>query len=347
MIRHEDLKHQGYNDNDRRHQVTIETADELRDFPHGCDVGGNIQRIGDQQQQDDAHEHARRERGLDVGGKALAGDPPDLRAHGLDRGHQRVGQWHRPQHVEAELGARLRIGGNAARVVIGHAGDETRTKPRQGMLFQPLPYQAKRARAPGPLVAFYGELHGTSICFNEKQGQISWTNAISTGRFHRRRIPAEHKLGCRTLIMRGRGPRRGGRRRSAAGQGFLGENRRGASMTEQRLPKQGRRQIIEEEQQLRSSTDVTSRCAVERHNGFDGDLPGDGDIRQAGVHRGDRFRSPRAVDRKLDQRHQLVERLVLWRTARELAGQIQRAEFDRKTPMQDVNYVSASGQAGH
>jgi hypothetical protein len=58
-----------------------------------------------------------------------------------------------------------------------------------------------------------------------------------------------------------------------------------------------------------------------------------------GVHRGDRFRSPRAVDRKLDQRHQLVERLALWRTARESAGQIQRAEFDHKTPMQDVNVM--------
>ena len=49
---------------------------------------------------------------------------PDLGADKLDRRHQRIGQHHRPEHVEAELGAGLRIGRNAARVVVRRAGDE-------------------------------------------------------------------------------------------------------------------------------------------------------------------------------------------------------------------------------
>lgn len=30
--------------------MAIEAGDELRDFPHGCDVSGDVQGIGDQQQ---------------------------------------------------------------------------------------------------------------------------------------------------------------------------------------------------------------------------------------------------------------------------------------------------------
>ena len=81
------LEQQCSNDKERRHQMTIDTADKFCDLPHGCNVRGNIQRIGNQQQQDDALEHNRRERRLDICGKSLAGDPPNLRAHGLDRGH--------------------------------------------------------------------------------------------------------------------------------------------------------------------------------------------------------------------------------------------------------------------
>ena len=117
--------------------MTIEPADELSDFPHDRDVGGNIERVGNQQQQDDALEHDRRERRLDIGGKPFAGDPADLRAHGLDRRHQRIGQGHRPEHIEAELRPRLGIGSDAARVVVSHAGDQSRTQPRQCSFSRP------------------------------------------------------------------------------------------------------------------------------------------------------------------------------------------------------------------
>src|SRR5207248_1034517 len=71
--------------------------------------------------------------------KALARDPSDLRAHGLDRGHQRIGQRHGPEHVEAKLRPRLRVGGNTAWVVVGHAGDQSGTEPRQRMLPEAAP----------------------------------------------------------------------------------------------------------------------------------------------------------------------------------------------------------------
>src|ERR1700738_4260545 len=101
--------------------------------------------------------------------------------------------------------------------------------------------------------------------------------------------------------------------------------------------KQGGSQSVEEEQQLGSCTDVVSRGTVERDNRFNSDLPGDRYARKTGVHCGNRLCSARTIKRELDKRHKLIERLFLWWAARESTGQIQRAEFDRKTPMQDVN----------
>ncbi len=144
VIGDEHLQQQRSDHEEHRHQMTIEAGDELRDFPHGRDVGRDIEGIGDQQQQHDALEHDRGERGLDIGGKPFPGDPADARAHGLDRRHQREGQRHRPQHVEAELRARLGVGGYAAWIVVGDAGDEARSDARQGVLFQASPKEAQR-----------------------------------------------------------------------------------------------------------------------------------------------------------------------------------------------------------
>ena len=43
-----------------------------RHLAHGRDVGGDVQRIGDQQQQHDGLQHDGRKFDLDVGGQALA-----------------------------------------------------------------------------------------------------------------------------------------------------------------------------------------------------------------------------------------------------------------------------------
>jgi hypothetical protein len=42
-------------------------------------------------------------------------------------------QWHRPQHIEAELPAGLGIGCDAAWVVVSDACDQTRPNPREWM----------------------------------------------------------------------------------------------------------------------------------------------------------------------------------------------------------------------
>src|ERR1700730_9249871 len=109
------------------------------------------------------------------------------------------------------------------------------------------------------------------------------------------------------------------------------------STTQQGFRKHGGSQIVEEEQQLGSCTDVVTRRPVERYDRFNRDLPGDRYVGKTGVHRGSRLCSPRTIKRELDKRHKLIERLFLWWAARESTGQIQRAEFDREPPMYDVN----------
>ncbi len=50
MIGDEYLQQQRCDHEDRRHEVAIESGDQLCDFPHGGDIRGDIERIGDQQQ---------------------------------------------------------------------------------------------------------------------------------------------------------------------------------------------------------------------------------------------------------------------------------------------------------
>ena len=162
VIRHKNLKQQRYNDKNSGHEVAIKAADEFGNLSHGSDVRGDVQRVGYQQQQDDAFQHDRRESRLDVGGQSLAGRPPDLRANDLDRRHQRVRERHRPEHVEAKLRPRLRVGGDAARVVIGYAGDKSRTEPCQRMFLQATQNDVKDVGRLKLLSAFLRQVHGPS-----------------------------------------------------------------------------------------------------------------------------------------------------------------------------------------
>src|SRR5204863_6953113 len=54
--------------------------------------------------------------------------PPDASADDLDGRHERQGEKHRPGEVVPELGAGLRVGGDAAWVIVGSACDQSRTK---------------------------------------------------------------------------------------------------------------------------------------------------------------------------------------------------------------------------
>jgi len=68
--------------------------------------------------------------------QAMAAHRTDPGAHDLNGDHERIGQQDGPQHVEAELRTRLRIGGDTARVVVSCPGDESGSelrKPRIGL----------------------------------------------------------------------------------------------------------------------------------------------------------------------------------------------------------------------
>jgi hypothetical protein len=173
VIRHENLKQKRYSHKNRGHEVAIGAADQFCDLSHGRDIGRDIQRIGDQQQHDHALEDDGRKRGLDIGSQPFAGDPSDLRAHRLDRGHQRVRHWHCPEHVEAELGARLGVGRNTAWIVVNRAGYKPGTEPRQRMLFDAAPKDCQRSRLLRSFVALPRRPHGASLCFCGKHDQVS------------------------------------------------------------------------------------------------------------------------------------------------------------------------------
>ena len=151
MIGDENLQRERCEHEQRRHQVAIEAGDQFRHFAHCGDVGRDIEHIGDQQKQHDALKNDRWERRFDIGGESPPGDPADARAHRLDRRHQGIGERHRPQHVKAELRARLRIGGYAARVVVGHAGDQPRSEPRQRVFLQATPKEPDAVRSSQPI----------------------------------------------------------------------------------------------------------------------------------------------------------------------------------------------------
>src|ERR1700736_4844128 len=57
--------------------------------------------------------------------------PTDPGADLLDRRHQRPGEQHDPSHAVTELRADLRIGRDAAWIVVGGAGDQTRAQKSQ------------------------------------------------------------------------------------------------------------------------------------------------------------------------------------------------------------------------
>jgi hypothetical protein len=64
----------------------------------------------------------------DVAGNPMPGDAADPGADFLNRGHQRPGEQYYPSHAVAELRAGLRIGRNAARIVVRGAGDQSRAE---------------------------------------------------------------------------------------------------------------------------------------------------------------------------------------------------------------------------
>ena len=78
-----------------------------------------MDRIGDEQQPDQDENKGLGKDIPDILRQAAAGHPADLCADKLNGSHQRIGQDHRPEHIEAELGPRLGIGGDSAWITLG------------------------------------------------------------------------------------------------------------------------------------------------------------------------------------------------------------------------------------
>lgn len=70
----------------------------------------------------------------DVGGESMPADPSQSRADHLDGHHQRVRNDDDPQHVETDLGPRLRERCNTAGVVVRGASNQARPQPFQPSL---------------------------------------------------------------------------------------------------------------------------------------------------------------------------------------------------------------------
>ena len=146
----EDLQAEG--DEREQHDVDLARAagDQLERVAHGAKIGGDVERVGGGEQADDEVEQRPREVLADVGGEPVPGDPADTRADDLNADHQRRGEEHRPQQAVAVLRAGLRIGGDAARIVVRRAGDEPRPEAldQRNMLLRAFVEQLQSIRAP-------------------------------------------------------------------------------------------------------------------------------------------------------------------------------------------------------
>jgi hypothetical protein len=91
---------------------------EPQGLAHRAEIGAEIDDVGDEQERNDCAQQPGRIMAPDVAGNPMPGDAADPRADFLNRGHQRPGEQHYPSHVVAELRAGLRIGRDAARIVV-------------------------------------------------------------------------------------------------------------------------------------------------------------------------------------------------------------------------------------
>jgi hypothetical protein len=124
-IGHKHLQQHGDDAEGHRVEMVAAAHHQLQRLAHGGDVGRDVDGVGDDQQQHHAHQKGARRVLTQVGRHALAGDAPYARADELDGDHEGQRQKHRPEQAGAELRPRLRVGGDAGRVVIGGAGDNT------------------------------------------------------------------------------------------------------------------------------------------------------------------------------------------------------------------------------
>ena len=121
-----DLQTEAGDPEEHRVQVRGSPDQQAQCLAHRGDVGRDVDGVRHQQQAHDAVQHRARENRFHVRGQSPTGDATESRADHLDADHQRVRENHGPQHLEPELRARLRVGRDAAGIVIRSPGDEAR-----------------------------------------------------------------------------------------------------------------------------------------------------------------------------------------------------------------------------
>jgi hypothetical protein len=95
---------------------------------HRSEVRSNVDRVGDDEEQNDRLEQPVWIMPSNVARYAAPGDPTDPTADLLNHRHQRIAEKHGPTDSKAQLGSGLRICRDAARIVVRCAGNETGTQ---------------------------------------------------------------------------------------------------------------------------------------------------------------------------------------------------------------------------
>lgn len=105
--------------------------DEVARVGHGAEVGIDVEDVcGGQQSYEDLQKPVRVVL-AEVSGEAATRRSADASAYHLDRGHQRIGEQHRPGQRISELGSGLAVGGDPAGIVVGRTRNQSRSESVQ------------------------------------------------------------------------------------------------------------------------------------------------------------------------------------------------------------------------
>src|SRR5215467_13469062 len=120
-----DRRQEDGHSHDGHHQVGGKTEKHLDGLTHPGEIGGDVEGVGDEQEEARDLEEAVAIAATHGGHETNAGDEPDAGADELDRGHQGKGGARCPQEGSADAGARHGVRRDSARVVVGRSGDQS------------------------------------------------------------------------------------------------------------------------------------------------------------------------------------------------------------------------------
>ena len=149
MVRNEHLEQERSRDKEQGHQTRIDSRDQLTNFPHGGHIGGDVEGVRHQKKEDGALQNRWREGPFDIRSKPPSGNTANKGTHRLNRCHEREGQRHGPEHVEAKLRSRLRVSHHTAWVVISHPGDQPWADLQKGVFLKSVPRRLESIHARG------------------------------------------------------------------------------------------------------------------------------------------------------------------------------------------------------